>query len=284
MNAGPNSRLINLYRARVFQSEDKLKEALCRPDMHLGSPPTRFASPGRMNAHGISVFYGATSASVALAEVRPPVGSKVVVAKFAITRPLRLLDLTALDAVQDGGSIFDPSLKSRLERVAFLRSLGQLMTRAVMPDDEAFDYLPTQAIADFLAAENEPRFDGIIFGSAQSKKGSNVVLFHKAACVEAMELPKGTEIDVHTGYGTEDGWETDYWVREGTPKAGTPVSKDETDSLTSFVSHFGLSYGADDDYLDTALRVDPSSIEVHHVNSVKVYSTRFTVSRDRYER
>lgn len=284
VNAGPSRRLTNLYRARVFQSEDKLKEALCRPDMHLGSPPTRFANSGRMNARGISVFYGATSASVALAEVRPPVGSKVVVAKFAITLPLRLLDLTALDGVQDGGSIFDPSLKSRLERVAFLRSLGQLMTRAVMPDDEAFDYLATQAIADFLATENEPRFDGIIFRSAQSKEGSNVVLFHKAARVEAMELPNGTEIDVHTGYGTEDGWETDYGVSEVVPKAEPPVPKDEMDGLTGLVPHFGLSYGADDDYRDTALRVDPASVEVHHVNSVKVYSTRFAVSRHRREK
>ncbi|AJW98474.1 RES domain protein [Burkholderia gladioli] len=284
VSAGPTRRLTHLYRARVFQSEDKLEEALCRPDMHLGSPPTQFANSGRMNARGISVFYGATSASVALAEVRPPVGCKVVVAKFAITRPLRLLDLTALDDVQDGGSIFDPSLKGRLERVAFLRSLGLLMTRAVMPNDEAFDYLATQAIADFLATENEPRFDGIIFRSAQSKRGSNVVLFHKAARVEAIELPKGAEIDVHTGYGTEDGWEIDYGVSEVVPKAKLPGQKDAMDSLTGSVPHLGLSYGGDDDYRETALRVDLASVEVHHVNSVKVYSTRFAVSRHRLEK
>ena len=287
VDAGPSRRLTHLYRARVFQSEDKLNEALCRPDLHLGSPPTRFASAGRMNARGISVFYGATNASVALAEVRPPVGSKVVVAKFAITRPSRLLDLTALDDVQDGGSIFDPSLKGRLERVAFLRSLGQLMTRAVMPDDEAFDYLATQAIADFLATENEPRLDGIIFVSAQSKEGRNVVLFHKSARVRAMELPEGTEINAHTGYGTEDGWEIDYGVNEVVPKAEPPVPKGEMDALPSFIPHFAPSYSshrADDDYRDTALRVDPASIEVHHVNSVKVYSKRFAVSRNRSEK
>src|SRR5260221_11974731 len=107
-----------------------------------------------MSARGISVFYGATNASVALAEVRPPVGSKVVVARFIITRPLRLLDLTALDDVRDGGSIFDPSLKGRLERAAFLRSLGQCMTRPVMPDDEAFDYVTTQAITNYLATDD----------------------------------------------------------------------------------------------------------------------------------
>lgn len=284
VDSGHHRRLNHLYRARVFQSDEKLEEALCRPDLHLGPPPTRFASAGRMNARGISVFYGATNASVALAEVRPPVGSKVVVAKFSITRALRLLDLSALDGVQDGGSIFDPSLKGRLERVAFLRSLSQLMTRAVMPDDEAFDYLATQAIADFLATQNVPRLDGIIFGSVQSKEGRNVVLFHKAARVEAMEIPKGTEIAAHTGYGTEDGWETDYRVSEVVPKAETLAPKDEMGDLHRFVPHFGPAYSVDDDCRDKALRVDPASVEVHHVDSVKVHSTRFPVSRHRPEK
>ena len=45
-------------------------------------------------------------------------------------------------------SVYDPTLASRLGRARFLRSLAQRMTRPVMPDDEAFDYLPTQAVAD----------------------------------------------------------------------------------------------------------------------------------------
>lgn len=284
VDAGPSRKLTHLYRARVFQSGGKLEEALCRPDLHLGSPPARLASAGRMNARGISVFYGATNASVALAEVRPPVGSKVAVAKFSIVRPLRLLDLTALDGVRDGGSIFDPSLKGRLERVAFLQSLGQRMTRPVMPDDEAFDYLATQAIADFLATENEPRLDGIIFASAQSKAGRNVVLFHKAARVEELMFPEGTEIEAHTGYGTEDGWEIDYGVSEAVPKVEAPAPKKEEDDLIGFVPHPGLPYRADDDYRDATLRVDPASVEVHHVGWVKVNSTRYGVTRHRHEK
>lgn len=284
VDAGPGRRLTHLYRARVFQSDEKLEEALCRPDLHLGSPPARLASAGRMNARGISVFYGATNASVALAEVRPPVGSKVVVAKFFITRPLRLLDLTALDGVTDGGSIFDPSLKGRLERVAFLRSLGQRMTRPVMPDDEAFDYLATQAVADFLATENKPRLDGIIFGSAQSKDGRNVVLFHKAARVEEMALPEGTEIDAHTGYDTDEGWEIDYSVSETTPTKEARAPLDDEDRPFGPIPHFSPFHIADQDYRDAAMRVDPHSVEVHHVEWVKVTSTRFAVTRKRHEK
>jgi hypothetical protein len=37
-----------------------------------------------------------------------------------------------------------------------------------------------------------------------------VVLFHKAARVEALNVPEGTAISASTGYWTEDGWVEDY--------------------------------------------------------------------------
>ncbi len=95
-DAGPGTDLETLFRARVFQSESALIEAIGRPDLHVGPTPPRKATAGRMNARGISVFYGAKERSVALAEVRPPVGSDVVVAEFLIIRHLRLLNLPAL--------------------------------------------------------------------------------------------------------------------------------------------------------------------------------------------
>jgi hypothetical protein len=284
VEGGPQTSLDHIYRARVFQSDDKLTEALCRPDRHLGSPPASLASAGRMNARGISVFYGTTEAAVAIAEVRPPVGSKVAVARFGIVRPLRLLDLTALEDVQDGGSIFDGTLRKRLERVAFLRSLGQRMTRPVMPDDEAFDYLATQAIADFLATENEPRLDGIIFRSAQSKDGRNVVLFHKAARVEEMQIPEGTEIEARTGYDTEDGWEVDYSVSETVPPTPvTPPAKYDDDWLSLPLTP-GSAHTEAGDFRDPTLRIDPVSVEVHQIEWVEYQSTPFKVDRYRHEK
>jgi len=282
VDAGAQLELDHLYRARVFQAHDKLMEALCRPDLHLGSPPASLASAGRMNARGISVFYGTTEATVAIAEVRPPVGSKVAVARFNIIRPLRLLDLTALEKVQDGGSIFDPSLKERLERVAFLQSLGRRITRPVMPDDEVFDYLATQAIADFLATENDPLLDGIIFRSAQVKDGRNVVLFQKAARVETMELPRGTEIDARSGYETEDGWEFDYSVTERVPPPSPPAKQD--DSWPHFLTSPGPIYASEDDFRKSALQIDPKSVVVHQVDWVEYQSTTYEVDRLRYEK
>ncbi len=283
LDAGPQQVLDHLYRARVFQSNEKLKEALCRPDLHLGSPPASLASAGRMNARGISVFYGATEAGVAIAEVRPPVGSNVAVAKFSINRLLRLLDLTALEDAQDSGSIFDPTLKGRLERVAFLRSLGQRITRPVMPDDEAFDYLATQAIADFLATENDPLLDGIIFRSAQSKDGRNVVLFRKAARVEAMEFPDGTEIEARTGYGTEDGWEVDYAVTERVPPPIPSLPVKAGDDWPSLLPPPGQLDHMDGDFRENTLRIDPKSVEVQQIDWVQYQCISHQVDRHRYE-
>ncbi len=283
VDAGPQLALDHLYRARVFQADPKLEEALCRPDRHLGSPPPNLASAGRMNARGISVFYGATEAGVAIAEVRPPVGSKVAVAKFMVVRPLRLLDLTALEDVQDGGSIFDPTLRPRLERAAFLRSLGQRITRPVMPDDEAFDYLATQAIADFLATENEPRLDGIIFRSAQSEDGRNVVLFHKAAQVEEMQFPDGIEIHARTGWETEDGREIDYSVSEEVPPPLQSPPKKADDAWPG-LPLIPSPVCRDDDYRDKTLRIDPASVEVHHVEWVAYRCIAYKVDRHRHEK
>ncbi len=279
VDAGPQMALDHLYRARVFQSEEKLKEALCRPDLHLGSPPGSFAASGRMNARGISVFYGATEPSGALAEVRPPVGSHVVVAKFCIVRPLRMLDLSALEFVYEEGSIFDPSFKEKLERVAFLRSLGRLITKPVMPDDQDLDYLATQAIADFLATENEPQLDGIIFPSAQSESGDNVVLFHKAAKVAAESFPIGTEITAYCSYEGD----VDFYVSEEVPPQEVSGPEDLGGNLW-----FDFPYHNDyDEHYDSrsiTLQIDITSVNVHYIDSVEVKSSSYAVTRRRWEK
>lgn len=152
-----------------------------------------------------------------------------------------------------------------------------------MPDDEAFDYLTTQAIADFLSTENEPRLDGIIFASAQSKGGRNVVLFHKSARIREMEFPDGTEIDAHSGFGTDDGWENDYAVSEVVPPAGSLPAEVEGEFEFLFL-HSSSQMSMDSDFREDTLQVDPTSLEVHHVEWVKVNSTQFPVSRRRYEK
>src|SRR5690606_14138198 len=70
VEAGPGRNLTAIHRARVFHSIETLEESLKNPDKTLGPPPPALATAGRMNARGISVFYGATDPKIALAETR----------------------------------------------------------------------------------------------------------------------------------------------------------------------------------------------------------------------
>ena len=287
IDAGPTTSLSTIYRARVFQSDDRLKKALCQPDLELGPPPDRVASAGRMNAHGISVFYGATDAHVAIAEVRPPVGSQVAVAAFEIIRPLRLLDITAFDTVSEHGSVFDPELADRLERAAFLQSLSRRIARPVMPDDAALDYLPTQAITDYLATRSDPPIDGIVFESTQSPvEALNVVLFHKAVRVESISLPKGTEVEASIYQRDEDGREREYVVFERIPSA--TAAEPPTDHAVRR-STLGIAIKSFDelppdlDLREPTLRINTELLKVHVVQGVKFHTDECDVRRNRWE-
>lgn len=280
VNAGPRSRIKHFYRARVFHSVDLLEEPLARPDLELGPPPTKIAVAGRMSAPGISVFYGASNHKTAIAEVRPPVGSWVIVAKFNVARPLRLLDLNALDAVHDQGSIFDPTWKERLERVAFLRRLGNLMTRPVMPGDEISNYLPTQVVADYLANGCSSPFDGMIFKSVQVKSGRNVVLFRRACRVVSLEPRDGECVEVNLFTMTEDGAEPDFCV------TGAYNDMTENDYSSDISAEFlgddlstFLSPNGDHDCRKPALTVDVESMQVHEINWVGFTSNSHPVQR-----
>jgi hypothetical protein len=188
-----------------------------------------------MNARGIGVFYGAMHADVAIAETRPPVGSRVLVGRFQIVRPLKLLNVEALRSIIVKGSIFDPAHAERLKKASFLGTLGRQMTLPVMPEDEPSEYLVTQAIADYLANLKTPRLDGIIYRSVQyGKTKKNVVLFRKSARVKQPDPPRDTELDASLYDHDEDGMHPNYWVRENVPP---PKEKGEFDFDTLPVLH-----------------------------------------------
>jgi hypothetical protein len=282
VDAGPGKKISAIYRARAFQSDQKLEAAIGRPDIELGPPPSTHAVAGRMNSKGIGVFYGATHPGVALAEIRPPVGSRVLVGRFHIIRPLRLLDLDAMQSIKAKGSIFERSFVHAMEKSAFLHILSENLTRPVMPDDEASEYLVTQAIADYLATRKEPVLDGIIYPSAQQrgKLKRNVVLFHKSARVEDLGLPRHTKINAHVYEQDEDGIRPDYWVAVTVPPKKEKVKKAGPDWLPDIFSKYP------DPRLDSrepALRIELPSLKVKHVESVKFESDDFSITRNEYE-
>lgn len=215
VEVGPGHELGTLFRARVFQNDDALEKALEDPDAQLGPPPSGVGGAGRMNARGISMFYGANSPDVAIAEVRPPVGSRVAVAEFKILRSIRLLDLTRLPQIPSviNRSMFDASSLEIARRQKFLSQLERVLTEPVLPEHSEDGYLLTQVISDYLATHAKLNLDGLIFRSAQvpaseNKRPLNVTLFNKASFVKRFFKRHGRELNAYL-YETDD--EGDQW-------------------------------------------------------------------------
>jgi len=274
LTAGPETSITSLFRARVFQDEGKLVRALERPDQEIGPPPAAAAVAGRMNARGISTFYGATDREVALSEVRPFVGSRVVTAKFDLLRPISLLDLEALSEVSASGSLFDDNHRYQMAKANFLQSLSQKMTAPVLPDAEIFEYLPTQVIAEYLASQVKPELDGILYPSAQTKNGkNNVVLFHESSLVEQLTTSDDNATFVETEIQTADGPEPEYWVFQRT------APKEEATGVTAPFAAETSQKGSLGDGRIATLRIDLSSVEVHHIESVVYKHLDYQVHR-----
>lgn len=286
VQAGPGTAMTHLYRARVFQSEDKLREALKRPDKDIAAPPSHLAASGRMNARGIAAFYGATTSEIAIAEVRPPVGSQVAVAKFDLTRQLNLLDLALLKDVSVVGSIFDPQHAGELGRMMFLRKLCDRIVRPIMPDDQESEYLTTQAIADYLATEGRVPLDGIIYPSVQAgSEGLNVVLFHKASRCQELVIPDLIETDARTYQDYESGPEPDYtvidWIKS---KDSSETDEDGSKKSKSIISSTDRDYFPTSDTREPTLKVDLDTVSVHVIRAVNFVADEHTVRRYKWER
>lgn len=287
IDVGPGTKMQSVFRARAFQNDEDIKEALRSPDKSLGPPPPRYALSGRMNARGISVFYGANDPKVAIAEVRPAVGSKVIVAKFEIARPLKLLDLTALNDVRAFGSIFDPTTVRKLARAKFMRSLADRITRPVMPDHGDVGYLATQAIADFLATNDKIPVDGILFPSVQVNKDTldkdalNIVLFHKASAVEVITLPRGTEIEVHFGSIGDEEEEPEFTIWEKTPDDRQEKKVKEKHAMVPYSFEDAPESTIRRDPREVTLRIVIDSTTVHVVKAVEFSTFAIDVKRFR---
>jgi len=237
-----------------------------------------------MNARGVALFYGATHPEAALAEVRPPVGSRTLVGRFDIVRPLRLLDIEALRSVYVDGSIFDGAYMARLEMAKFLEFLSGRMTMPVMPDDEPSEYLITQVIADYLATNQNLDLDGLLYPSVQqSGRRQNVVLFRRASRVAELDLPEGSEIQVRLDEHDEDGVVPDYWVWEKVPEPSSAADNEsEEDDLAPFLrTTFWDPFAEPSDDREPSLSVALETLHVHHVEAIKIKTSPFLVNRHR---
>jgi hypothetical protein len=285
--AGPGTSTEVVYRGRRAFDNSEIRRMVEHPARELGAPPSRSAASGRMNPRWISMFYGAFDPDTCVSEIRAPVGSAVVIGKFIIIRKLRLLDLDALQHVfVKRASYFDPSFRRLREKAEFLKRLVVIMSRPVLPTDEDFHYLPTQAVAEYLSEKMEPRLDGLIFRSSQrGGEGENVVLFRRASGVE----PDGTDsLSMRTNFGwtTEDDADTDItiWMKKKRkPRAKKTVRSDflsfRDDWLDDTESAKGGFSFDSNEAEEPALRIDLNKIEVRDIVAVKYTTLRRFVRR-----
>lgn len=281
--AGPGMDIEGFYRARAFENDQELETAMARPDLHLGPPPRHLARAGRMNAQGVSVFYGAENETVAIAEIRPPVGSRALTGRFVLTRNVLLLDLVALAKMYVDGSPFDPDYAEQLARARFLGRLVEQITTPVTPTVETTEYLVTQMIADYLSQASGLKIDGILFPSVQHREdpARNVVLFHDASRVEAVDVPEGAEVEAGIYQRSEDAADIEYHVSEYLPDEPIPPTEPLhfPDNVSWIMSP--LVFDPTADIRDATLSVDRDSLAVHSIQRIEICAKRYEVGHFR---
>jgi hypothetical protein len=193
----PGMDQASFYRARITDSESVRKEIAQDIVGKLGPPPKRKRRAGRMNPAGISIFYGAFDLETCIAELRPTVGSCVTGAKFSITEPLCVLDTTQFQAPSKDPNIFAHDHIRRAAQWHFMRRFMNEISQPIAPTDEHLDYIPTQAVAEYLLHHHEfslagksRKIEAIIYCSAQNPKGKNIAILGDASKVGMLDDDK----------------------------------------------------------------------------------------------
>lgn len=280
---GPETEPHKFYRGRYFFDEKEIVKAMSRPDKELGPAPAHLASANRMNARGISVFYGATTIEVALAEIRPPVGSTVVLGAFQPLRQMRILDLAKLETVVSYGSLLDPDYERKIHRSHFLKSLVKMMTKPANPNKTDSEYLTTQLIADYILNIPNLQIDGILYPSSQyTQGGENIVLFHRSSRVQAYIMPEGSKHNGATYSQYEEGFEFDphviLWLPHDLAEREEKVRKRQEEITQMFGGSKPIEgYGDDDDgrgYIPVvhppSLQISPEALSIHLIKQIDI--------------
>jgi RES domain len=161
------------------QGHEWVEDAPYGPDRM--KPPAWNQSEGRVNPRGIGYLYLATDKETAIAEVRPWSGALVSVGVFEVMRDLRLVNCT-INHGRFGGFAYllgiptnewDKLTQKQIDEAVWA-DIDNAFSLPVGPGDEFVNYIPTQIVAECFLADG---FDGIVYKSALSEKGSNIALF-----------------------------------------------------------------------------------------------------------
>lgn len=134
-----------------------------------GAPKADLVGNGRANPDHIRYLYLSEDSITPVYEVRPIIGDTVSVARFRLTKDVKLYDLT-LD-------IHDIVNDEVVELPRLYNTIGEMFSRPYNGD--ATKYLPTQYIAEEI---KNMGFDGLRFRSSLHREGINIVLFNPEDC------------------------------------------------------------------------------------------------------
>jgi hypothetical protein len=139
----------------------------------MNAPPQHLASHGRANPAGIPYLYLGSQPDTAAAEIRPHTGEVACIAEFTIP------EIRAVDLRNPRGFV-SPFLLGEASKIGQLRAdlpllerLGGELTRPVLPQRAAIDYIPSQYLCEFI---KKAGFDGVLYRSSVSD-GFNLALF-----------------------------------------------------------------------------------------------------------
>jgi HEPN/RES N-terminal domain 1/RES domain len=149
----------------------------------LGSPPPMIASANRMSPAGISMFYGCNDIPTVVAEIGSHTAkSFAVIGAFETTRPLQMLDLTALSRAPNH---FDPQQREHYYELLFLHEFTRdLIEPIVLDGREHIEYVPTQVVTEYTRWLPAVAIDGILFTSAQNGGTSCVIFCGPEGCAD----------------------------------------------------------------------------------------------------
>jgi hypothetical protein len=159
------------FRARIRAGDTTY------PISEMREPPARLVSHGRANPAGIPCLYLAENTETAVSEVRPHTGEAVCVARFEVPASISAIDLRRPSKLISPFGLEDVTQIGEMRlALGFLERLGEELTRPVVPQGAAIDYVPSQYLCEFI---KKCGYDGVIYRSSVSD-GMNLALFDPA--------------------------------------------------------------------------------------------------------
>jgi hypothetical protein len=263
------------FRARHATNAEERIKICCHPAQELSSPPVHLAANGRMNPTGISVLYAAFERKTCIAEIRLPVGEIAISGQFKLEKPITVFDLTVLDNINSEKTISEATksiygeVDSFEDRLTFLRKFSAEISKPIPPHKAILDYMPTQALAEYLAHHYKPNIDAIVYESTQTNSGGkNIVFLNHAAKVINNQNPESGAYRAMWG----DGY---YYIspdRELPRFNIDPVQWNEYENI-SFFENYELDK---DEYLSFT----PGSLKLHKILAINYDVKCFNVETE----